>query len=86
MNLILRYVRVKVVIGNSHHGFIRGRLCLTSLISIPFERAQHVLFPIHGKDLHSHIQCPSSQSGERWDGWVDLEDEWETGWTIRVEE
>lgn len=45
-----------MVIGNSHHGFTRGKFCLTSLISIPFveERAQHVLFPILGRLLQSY--------------------------------
>lgn len=70
MNLILIYVRVKMVIEHSHHGFTRGKLCLTGLTSQPFveeERAQHVLFPILGKDfytvLHSILTAKLERDG-----------------------
>lgn len=44
-----------MVIGNSHHGFIRGK-GFPSLASLPFvqeERAQHVLCPVLGKDSYT---------------------------------
>lgn len=73
MNFILRHVRNKMVIGNSHHGFARGRLCLTSLISLPFveeERAESVLFPVLGKDFYTvlHSILTASLERDRMDG------------------
>lgn len=70
MNLILRSMRAKTVIGSSHQGFTRDKLCLISFPLAEEERAQHVLCPVFGKDFYtvSHSILPAQLERDGMDG------------------
>lgn len=79
MNLILRSMRAKTVIGSSHQGFTRNKLCLISFPLAEEERAQHVLCPVFAKTF-TPSHTVSFQPNWREMGWMGRLRRWVGNW------